>query len=70
MVRGIISIPIRILLYLFQNMKFYDTPTHSDEDKAHTLLNRFVELGGNFVDTANIYASGTSESIIGNWFQR
>ena len=51
-------------------MKFYDTPTHSDEDKAHTLLNRFVELGGNFIDTANIYTGGSSESIIGNWFQR
>jgi aryl-alcohol dehydrogenase-like predicted oxidoreductase len=40
----------------------------SDEDVAHALLDRFVEAGGTFVDTADVYASGASEHIIGKWF--
>ncbi|XP_060556222.1 1-deoxyxylulose-5-phosphate synthase YajO-like [Ruditapes philippinarum] len=48
---------------------FHDTPTHSDEKTAHSLLNRFVDLGGNFIDTANVYTGGSSETIIGNWLQ-
>lgn len=31
------------------------------------MLDRFVELGGNFIDTADIYQFGLSETIIGNW---
>jgi aryl-alcohol dehydrogenase-like predicted oxidoreductase len=37
---------------------------------AHALLNRFVDLGGNFIDTANVYTGGSSETIIGSWLQR
>lgn len=39
----------------------------TDERVAHMQLNRFVERGGNFVDTANVYSGGRSESIIGSW---
>jgi aryl-alcohol dehydrogenase-like predicted oxidoreductase len=31
------------------------------------VLNRYIELGGNFVDTANMYTFGHSESIIGEY---
>jgi len=31
------------------------------------VLNRFVELGGNFIDTANVYCDGETEEFIGNW---
>ena len=31
------------------------------------LLDRFVELGGNLIDTADSYSSGMSEQIIGRW---
>lgn len=48
---------------------FFDTPTHSDEEMSHQLLNRFLELGGNFVDTANIYGGGAVETILGNWMK-
>lgn len=41
--------------------------TESDEKVAHEQLDRFVERGGNFVDTANVYSGGESESIIGRW---
>ncbi|KUL21488.1 aldo/keto reductase [Actinoplanes awajinensis] len=39
----------------------------ADEDVSHALLNRYVEAGGNFVDTADVYNDGASEEIIGRW---
>jgi aryl-alcohol dehydrogenase-like predicted oxidoreductase len=40
----------------------------SDEATSHAILDRYVEAGGNFVDTADTYASGGSEEVIGRWF--
>ena len=34
------------------------------------MLGRFLERGGNFIDTANGYTKGHSEVIIGNYFAR
>jgi aryl-alcohol dehydrogenase (NADP+) len=42
----------------------------SDEAVAHQQLDRFVEAGGTMVDTADVYADGRSEEIIGHWFAR
>ncbi|WP_157219206.1 aldo/keto reductase [Flavisphingomonas formosensis] len=39
----------------------------SDAGEASTILDAYVDLGGNFVDTANIYTKGSSETIIGDW---
>jgi aryl-alcohol dehydrogenase (NADP+) len=39
----------------------------SDEQVAHAQLDRFVEAGGNFVDTADVYQRGVSEEMIGRW---
>jgi aryl-alcohol dehydrogenase-like predicted oxidoreductase len=39
----------------------------SGEDTAHAQLDLFVERGGNFVDTADVYSGGRSEEIIGRW---
>jgi aryl-alcohol dehydrogenase-like predicted oxidoreductase len=39
----------------------------TDESTAHAQLDRFVEAGGNFVDTADVYNAGVSEEIIGRW---
>jgi aryl-alcohol dehydrogenase-like predicted oxidoreductase len=39
----------------------------SDEQTAHAQLDRFVERGGNFIDTADVYSRGQSEEIIGRW---
>jgi len=46
----------------------------ADQDQSFALLNRFTELGGNFIDTSDVYSSwkegnqgGESETIIGNW---
>jgi aryl-alcohol dehydrogenase (NADP+) len=39
----------------------------SDEKVSHAQLDRFVEAGGTFVDTADVYSAGESERIIGGW---
>lgn len=37
------------------------------EDAAHAILDEYRILGGNLIDTADSYAAGRSEEIIGNW---
>lgn len=39
----------------------------ADEKVAHAILDRFVEAGGNVLDTANSYNEGQSEQMLGNW---
>jgi len=38
--------------------------------ESEALLSRFIERGGNFIDTANGYTKGHSEAIIGDFFAR
>ena len=35
---------------------------------ANAILDRYLERGGNFIDTANVYTFGHSEKIIGDYF--
>ncbi len=35
------------------------------EEESIRILERYLEAGGNFIDTANVYSRGVSESIIG-----
>ena len=43
----------------------------SDEETSFSVLNRALDLGINFVDTADVYGQdGLSERIIGSWFER
>lgn len=37
----------------------------TDEANARKIIDRYIELGGNFLDTANVYAAGASEEITG-----
>lgn len=39
----------------------------ADERQSFEVLDAYVAAGGNFIDTANIYAGGASEQIIGRW---
>lgn len=39
----------------------------ADEATSHEILDAFVAAGGNFVDTADVYSRGASETIIGRW---
>jgi aryl-alcohol dehydrogenase-like predicted oxidoreductase len=51
---------------------FFGTTTPTD--MSERLLDMFVDAGGNFIDTANIYATwrgkgGESETLLGKWMQ-
>ncbi|MCB9159391.1 MAG: aldo/keto reductase [Caldilineaceae bacterium] len=41
-----------------------------DEAYSHRMLDRFVDAGGNFIDTANVYSTGASETILGTWLKQ
>jgi aryl-alcohol dehydrogenase-like predicted oxidoreductase len=41
--------------------------TETEEAGAHAQLDRYVEAGGNLVDTADVYSAGVSERIVGHW---
>jgi aryl-alcohol dehydrogenase-like predicted oxidoreductase len=41
----------------------------SDVTESGKILSQYLELGGNFIDTANVYNDGRSEEIIGNWMK-
>jgi aryl-alcohol dehydrogenase (NADP+) len=41
--------------------------SEADEAASGQILNTFVEGGGNFIDTADVYSGGKSEEIIGRW---
>lgn len=48
----------------------------ADQAQSFELLNHFVEHGGNFIDSADVYSAwkegnvgGESETVIGNWLQ-
>src|SRR6202049_1217384 len=38
----------------------------SSVEESQKIIDRFIELGGNFIDTANFYTRGHSEKIIGD----
>ncbi len=41
----------------------------SDEATSYAILDRFMEDGGNFIDTADVYSQGISETLVGRWLQ-
>ncbi|MCU7551072.1 aldo/keto reductase [Chitinophagaceae bacterium LB-8] len=40
-----------------------------NDDEAFALLQEFVNLGGNFIDTADVYGMGISEKVIGRFLK-
>ena len=42
----------------------------TSEEDSFKILDRFVEAGGNFIDTADVYSIGGSETIVGTWLQK
>lgn len=40
------------------------------KEVAFELLDTYYDLGGNFVDTANVYQFGQSEQWIGEWMEK
>ena len=41
----------------------------STEELSHQMMDRFVEAGGNFLDSANVYTHGVSEEVVGRWLK-
>lgn len=41
----------------------------ADEGEARRIFDRYLELGGNFVDTANIYTEGSAERLLGRFLR-
>ncbi len=37
--------------------------------QSKQILDQYLELGGNFIDTANVYNDGRSEQVIGQWLK-
>jgi aryl-alcohol dehydrogenase-like predicted oxidoreductase len=42
----------------------------AEEETSKQITDRFVEAGGNFVDTANVYSKGVSEELTGQAIAR
>ena len=40
-----------------------------NDDEAFSILQSFVDAGGNFIDTADVYGTGISESVIGRFLK-
>ncbi len=38
----------------------------ASKDESKLIYDAFLEAGGNFIDTANLYTNGTSETILGD----
>ena len=43
---------------------------HNDPAHVATMIEAYLERGGNMIDTANIYGGGKSERSIGEWLRR
>jgi aryl-alcohol dehydrogenase-like predicted oxidoreductase len=47
---------------------------NTNEEESHAILDRALEIGINFLDTANVYGwkmgEGITEQIIGRWFAK
>ncbi|HEY8317833.1 MAG TPA: aldo/keto reductase [Amnibacterium sp.] len=39
----------------------------ADEETSGRIIEAFIEAGGNFLDTADVYSKGISEQVIGRW---
>lgn len=64
--RGLGESGLRVSALSLGTMLFGDERSRgTPEEDARSLLDRFLEAGGTHVDTANVYAGGRSESILG-----
>ena len=41
----------------------------SSKDESRKVYDAFLEAGGNFIDTANVYTNGTSETLLGEFMR-
>ena len=58
---GLLITELSLGAMLFGNKNERGTP----DDAAKQIIYQYLESGGNFIDTANVYVDGRSEEIIG-----
>lgn len=58
---GLLTSDIALGTMIFGEQSERSTPP----DEAEQIIHRYIEAGGNHIDTANVYASGRSEEIVG-----
>lgn len=51
-------------------MTFGTTRWGSDEAVSEAVFNAYLEVGGNFIDTADVYANGRSEEMLGRFIAK
>jgi aryl-alcohol dehydrogenase-like predicted oxidoreductase len=62
---------LRVSPYCLGAMTFgEDLGWGTSVEESEAILDRFIERGGNFIDTANVYTRGHSEKIIGDHLGR
>ncbi|WP_181777545.1 aldo/keto reductase [Amycolatopsis pittospori] len=61
---------LRVSPFALGAMTFGDDPGSAGcgVEESEKILASYLDRGGNFVDTANFYANGHSEKILGDWF--
>ena len=53
--------------YSLGTMTFGTKGWGSADDVSEAIFNGYIEAGGNFIDTANVYAKGRSEELVGSY---
>ncbi|TCM44527.1 aldo/keto reductase [Kribbella sp. VKM Ac-2568] len=61
---------LRVSPFALGAMTFGEDPgaAGTSVEESEKILATYLDLGGNFVDTANFYTNGHSEKILGDWF--
>jgi aryl-alcohol dehydrogenase-like predicted oxidoreductase len=61
---------LRVSPFALGAMTFGEDPggAGTTVEESEKILASYLDLGGNFVDTANFYTNGHSERILGDWF--
>ena len=70
MFHSFININLKVIFETNFTIQTEQWPNQLDEAGSYVVLDKFAELGGNFIDTANVYTWGKSEQIIGNWLKK
>ncbi|MGI5142817.1 MULTISPECIES: aldo/keto reductase [unclassified Streptomyces] len=61
---------LRVSPLALGTMTFGDPSWGADEQTSLDILARYIEAGGNFIDTANRYMEGRSEQVIGSYLRK
>jgi len=61
---------LRVSPFALGAMTFGEDPgaAGTSVEESEKILATYLDLGGNFIDTANFYTNGHSEKILGDWF--